>query len=50
MAAGADIVRAAVAVLHRPEGILDIKVDVTKLGEIPAPPVARRVPAGWMRV
>ena len=43
MAAGADIVRAAVAVLHTPEGILDIKVDVTKLGKIPAPPVARRV-------
>jgi hypothetical protein len=39
MAAGADVVRAAVAVLRTPEDVLDIKVDVKKLGKIPAPPV-----------
>ena len=39
MAAGADVVRAAVAVLRTPEGNLDMKIDDKKLGKIPAPPV-----------
>jgi hypothetical protein len=43
MAAGADVVRAAVAVLRTPEGVLDEKVDVKKLGKIPASRVVRRV-------
>lgn len=43
MAAGADVAPLSVAALHTREGVLDVKVDVKELGEIPASPVARRV-------